>query len=92
MVIYGPTAVSDLILEVTAALDISLGQNVVADVTSGFALSGQSTHPFQLPIFHSVIAVIFDVIPNAKDAGEKLGSRFIRIENTVALASELDPP
>ena len=57
MVVHCPATVSHKVGETSFRADIVLVENIIADIPSAFAFSGQETDPLQFPVLGSVIAL-----------------------------------
>ena len=92
MIVHRPAAVCHQIIESALGPHIILSYYMIPNVAAAFPLSGQESHPFQCPVFRSVIAMILDVIPDSKSYLEKLIPQYFRIMNGIILAAKLNPP
>ena len=72
MHVHGPAPVGHAVIESAVLQNIVLRQDVIPQDPSAFPHTGQNAHPFQIEIFSTVIAAVFDVIPHTPHAGHKL--------------------
>ena len=83
MIVNLPAAVGNDIGKWRAAFHIVLRQYIVAHIAAAFALAGQETDPFQIPVFRAVIAVVLHVIPHAEGNFEELIPYFLSVADAV---------
>ena len=86
-----PAAVRNCVGELTARLNVVLGDNVIANVSAAFALSGQEADKVELPVVCAVVALILDVIPNAKGDLEKLIASLFGVAKGINHTAKLNP-
>ena len=92
MVVQGPAAEGDLILEHRTVTDFPLGQHMLAHHSPGFPLSGQEAQELQLPIVRIVIAGIFNVVPGAQRQPQQLVPNLFGFADGVPVAAQLQIP
>ena len=78
VVIHGPAAVSNGIFKLSAAADIILIHDVIADISAAFPFSGEESNPVKFPIsvFFCFRRIVFDVIPDPEGKFQKVPSDF----------------
>ena len=92
MIVHSPACIRHGIGKLTLAVHVILRDHVFADIAAAFALTGHKADPFQLPVFHAVVAVIFHVIPHAVADLEQLVTAAVGIVNAIPFATHLNPP
>ena len=91
VVVYLPAAVSYGVGELTSCFNVVLRDYVIANVSAAFALSRQETDEIKLPVVSAVVALVFDVVPNAEGDLEQLVAGFFGVTQGIHHAAELYP-
>ena len=92
VIVQRPAAECDLILKMTAGDNVLFSYGYAADVPAGFPLTGQESDPFQLPVFHAVVAAVLDVVPDSVNVCQQAVPHLLGVLNDVEVAAELAPP
>ena len=91
MIVNLPAAVGHGVREGRAVFHIVLGEHHISHIAAAFTLAGQESHPFQIPVFRAVIAVILHMIPYAEGDLEQFVADFLGIVDGILHAAQLDP-
>ena len=73
MCVDRPATVCDAVVEDGLLQDMVLREDRRSHQPARFALGRQHAEPSEGPVLRAVIAVVFDVIPDAEETGEQLG-------------------
>ena len=92
VVIHGPAAKRNCIIEGMSLFQILLSQNVFALIAATFPLARQETDPFQFPVFHAMVTVVLDMIPDTVSGLDQFFIDGLGIMDRVHLATQFDPP
>ena len=92
MVVHGPAAVCDKVIEASLGLNVILGEDVVAEVATGFAFTREEADPVEHPIVGLVVAMVFDVIPYTEGDGEETVADNFGVTDGIIFSAQFDPP
>ena len=92
VVVYRPSAVADVVIEMAASHYVVLIQDVVADETRALALAWNRANPVEFVIAAASVWMVLHVLPHAIRDFLEFELYFIGVGNCVDVAAVLNPP
>ena len=93
MLIHLPAAVGNGILKDAVCPDIHFVQQIVPHQAPALTVARNHTDPIQVVVINAMVALIFQVIPHAVNALDKLVADFFPLaDDVVPVAAQLNPP
>ena len=67
-------------------------KDVCPNISAAFPFSRKESNPFQLPVLSVMVAMVFDVVPDAKGSLEQFIPDILSIVQYLLVSAKFDPP